>query len=499
MILKQYYLGCLSHASYLLGDEETGRAIVIDPRRDVAEYLDDAAAHGLRIEGVFNTHFHADFVAGHLELAKATGAWIGYGARAEASYEIRSFADGEQLALGFPASGVVVEVMETPGHTWESASLLVRPNGVDSAPTAVLTGDTLFIGDVGRPDLAAAVGADPLELASAQYDSVRRLMALPGDVVVMPAHGAGSACGKNLSDELESTIADQRISNTSAQDMPREAFIEMLMSGQPAIPAYFGEDALLNRADRGLMDAEGVGAVDVNVVLAGVAAGAVAIDVRSPEEFASGHVSGSLNVGLAGRFAETLGMVAALDAPVLLVVSPPQGAEGAEEARVRAARIGLDGVAGYLILDADALQMLDDAGRLSQAARHDVASADEAVRSGALYLDVRNPGEVESGAVEGSLRIPLAELPRRLSEVPGDVDLVVHCAGGWRSSVAASVLRSAGFERVSDLLGGFGAWSVAHGGDVAPVAVCSSVTSAETSADSATQPAAAGEKQGAAL
>ncbi|MCY7326683.1 MAG: MBL fold metallo-hydrolase, partial [Microbacteriaceae bacterium] len=228
MILKQYYLGCLSHGSYLIADESTGQAVVVDPRRDIQEYLDDAAASGLRIVGVINTHFHADFVAGHLELAAATGAWIGYGAAASADYEIRGLAHGERISLG----DVELEILETPGHTWESISILVREHAGDEVPHAVLTGDALFIGDVGRPDLAASVGASPVELAHALYHSIHdTLMVLPDAVRLLPAHGAGSACGKNLSEELESTIGAQRFMNPSVAPMDEDSFVAMITSG----------------------------------------------------------------------------------------------------------------------------------------------------------------------------------------------------------------------------------------------------------------------------
>ncbi|MDR2256410.1 MAG: MBL fold metallo-hydrolase [Arthrobacter sp.] len=459
MILKQYYLGCLSHASYLVADEATRRAIVVDPRRDVDEYLADAMDLGLSIEGVVNTHFHADFVAGHLELQAATGAWIGYGPLADPQYAHRALADGELLALGDPESGLVIEAVHTPGHTWESTSLLLRPAGAGSAVEAVLTGDTLFIGDVGRPDLAAALGADPLALARAQHASVARLMRLDDVVRVLPAHGAGSACGKNLSTELESTIGAQRLMNPLARELPVDDFVELLTSGQPAIPAYFGADAVLNRAERALFEVDGVpSALDAAGALAAREAGALLIDTRSPEDFAAGHVRGSLNVGLGGRFAETLGMVASLGAAVVFVAA---SVADAGEARVRAARIGLDGGNGFLMLDGAARRALSEAGQWGVAARLEPLAAEAAVRSGALYLDVRNPAEVAEGALPGSLRIPLAELPRRLAEVPEDLELVVHCAGGWRSSVAASVLRAAGYGQVSDVLGGFGALALA--------------------------------------
>src|SRR6516165_2458629 len=235
MILEQYYIECLSHASYLIGDETTGRAVVVDPRRDIGDYLADADRKGLTIEGVINTHFHADFVAGHLELVEATGAWIGMGEAAQTDYPIRRLADGEHIGLG----EVDLEILATPGHTWESISVLVRERRM-AWPTAILTGDALFIGDVGRPDLANLGDGSTTELARALYRSIHeRLLALPDQVIVMPAHGAGSSCGKNLSTELTSTIGEQRSSNPSVQPMSEDEFVALVTEGQPAAPSYF--------------------------------------------------------------------------------------------------------------------------------------------------------------------------------------------------------------------------------------------------------------------
>ncbi|WP_131808099.1 MBL fold metallo-hydrolase, partial [Mycolicibacterium elephantis] len=243
MILEQYYIECLSHASYLIGDESTGRAVVVDPRRDIAEYLADARKFDLTIEGVINTHFHADFVSGHLELVDATGAWIGFGEAAETDYPIRRLADGERLSLGT----VELEIMSTPGHTWESISVLVREHA-DAEPVAVLTGDSLFIGDVGRPDLVNIGESSTTDLARAMYRTIHaKLLTLPDHVKVLPAHGAGSACGKNLSAELTSTIGEQRLTNPSVRPMSEEAFVELITDGQPAAPAYFASDAAMNK------------------------------------------------------------------------------------------------------------------------------------------------------------------------------------------------------------------------------------------------------------
>ncbi|PZM97763.1 MAG: MBL fold metallo-hydrolase [Actinobacteria bacterium] len=451
MYFSQYYLDCLSLASYLIADEGTKRAILVDPRRDINEYLADAEARGFTIEGVINTHFHADFLAGHLEVAAATGAWIGYGQRAEAEYPIRRLADGERISLG----DVTLEIMETPGHTPESISVLVYEHADDPVPYGVLTGDALFIGDVGRPDLLASLGYTAEELASMLYDSIQRLMRLPDSVRVFPAHGAGSACGKNLSTERQSTIGEQRRTNYACAPMSREEFIKLVTSGQPSAPSYFAFDAVLNRKTRELFDHTRLARpLDAKEFAALRAEGALVIDARDPQEFAAGHVRGSLNVPIDGRFAETAGSVASPDRTLLVIA--PQDRE--EEVITRLARIGFDRVAGYLREPDHAfLEMIADlsrASRLTVPQLREVLEQDEPP----VVLDVRNAGEREKGTIDGSLHIPLAELPRRLDEVPTDRPVVAFCAGGYRSSVAASLLRSAGHPDVSDLIGGYTAW-----------------------------------------
>jgi len=455
MIVKQYYIGCLSHGSYLIADEATGMAVVVDPRRDIQEYLDDAAAIDARIVGVINTHFHADFVAGHLELAAATGAWIGYGRRAEAEYEIRHLDDHERISLG----GVELEILETPGHTWESISIVVREHPNDEIPYAVLTGDALFIGDVGRPDLAASVGASATELAHALFHSIHdSLMVLPDAVRLLPAHGAGSACGKNLSEELESTIGAQRLMNPSVQPMTEDDFVAMITTGQPAIPQYFATDAMINRRDHALMPHDTT-AGELTVARAGelIAGGVKIIDARTPEAFAVAHLAGSVNVGIDGRFAETAGMVLRVSDDVLIVADP--GREN--EVAMRLGRIGYDRVVGYLPLPDRAF--VDLAWLVRRAERIDAAELDAvAEATGAVVLDVRNPGERDDGFIPGSLHIPLAELPQRRGEIPEDRPVIVHCASGWRSSVAASLLRASGRGGVTDVVGGYNEWSRLH-------------------------------------
>ncbi|MFD8592680.1 rhodanese-like domain-containing protein [Streptomyces sp. NPDC059637] len=455
MFFAQYYLDCLSQASYMIADETTGKAVVVDPRRDVSEYLADAEERGFTIEGVINTHFHADFAAGHLELAARTGAWIGYGRRADADYEFRALADGERISLG----DVTLEIMETPGHTPESISIVVREHADDAVPHGVLTGDALFIGDVGRPDLLASLGVTADELGKMLYDSVQnKLMSLPDEVRVFPAHGAGSACGKNLSTERQSTIGQQRATNYACAPMSEEEFIALVTAGQPSAPGYFGYDADLNRREHGLFDpAAAARPLSAAEFLEQRAAGAVVVDARDPQEFAAGHLRGSVNVPADGRFAETCGTVLTPQDDLLVVA--PEGQE--EETVVRLARIGFDRVRGYLGAPEETfVSVPDEMQRASRLTADELRAALDSEQPPAV-IDVRGAGEREEGFVSGSLHIPLAELPRRLAEVPADRPVVVHCAGGYRSSVAASVLRRDGRTDVSDLLGGYGAWSLA--------------------------------------
>lgn len=456
MVFTQYYVDCLSQASYLVGDTTTGRAVVVDPRRDVQEYLDDAAAQGLTIVGMVNTHFHADFLSGHLELAKATGAWIGYGRVAKAEFETRALADGERIALG----DVVLEIMETPGHTPESISVLVYEHADDEVAYGVLTGDALFIGDVGRPDLLASIGFTADELGAQLYDSIqRKLMGLPDAVRVFPAHGAGSACGKNLSTARRSTIGEQRLLNYACQPMTQDEFVAIVTAGQPSAPEYFVYDAVLNRKNREVFDAEApVAALDDAALDAALDRGAVVLDTRDAPDFAAGHLAGALNVPADGRFAETAGMVLTADTEVVVIA--PEGRES--EVAVRLARIGFDNVVGHVADPAAALLARED--RVAHGSRLAAAqlAAVTAENPDVVVVDVRNIGEREAGHIPGSLHIPLAELRRRMDEVPADRPVVTYCAGGWRSSVAASLLRHHGRTDVSDLLGGFAGWQAMH-------------------------------------
>ncbi|MFD6893294.1 rhodanese-like domain-containing protein [Rhodococcus sp. NPDC060086] len=456
MILEQYYIQCLSHASYLIGDERTGRAIVVDPRRDIAEYLAAANTYGLTIEGVINTHFHADFVSGHLELVDATGAWIGFGETAETDYPIRRLHDGQRLSLG----DIDLEILATPGHTWESLSVLVREHP-GAIPTAVLTGDSLFIGDVGRPDLVNLGDGSTADLARAMYRTVHeKLLTLPDQVTVMPAHGAGSSCGKNLSEELTSTIGEQRATNLSVQPMSEDAFVALITGGQPAAPAYFSADAAMNKRIHPLLAQDrSIPELAPAQVKSELAAGTRVLDAREADHFAAGHLRGSVNVGFEGRFAETAGMVAEVGERIVLVTYP--GEE--QDAAVRLARIGSDGAAGYLNVDRDGEFPADLAESVQTAPRTTAEQLDALLDADAVTLiDVRNPGERDTGTIAGAVPIPLAQLRTSLDQVPAGKPIVVHCASGWRSSVAASMLRAEGFDDVSDLIGGYSAWAAAH-------------------------------------
>jgi len=453
MKFTQYYLDCLSHASYLIGDETSGKAVVVDPQRDIAEYVKDAEEAGMKIELVLETHFHADFLSGHLELADATGAEIGFSSVASTEFPTRKLDDGERISLG----EVELEILHTPGHTPESISIVVYEKAGDEVPHAVLTGDTLFIGDVGRPDLLASIGFTRDELADKLYDSLHdKLMRLPDATKVYPAHGAGSACGKNLSTETWSTMGEQKETNYALLAPTKEIFIDLVTEGQPPAPEYFVYDAVLNRKDRELLDEtalpEALGLAEFDELVAG---GAMIIDGRNPDEFGHGYLAGSINVGLEGRYAEFAGSVVPSDVDIVLVVG-----EGFElEGKNRLARIGFDRVVGYL--QNPLAVMADNPDRVRRASRLTAAEYESRKDDidGLQLVDIRNPGEIALGVIPGAVELPVGQMPARMDELDKSAPTIVYCAGGYRSSVAASVLRQAGFTDVSDILGGYTAWT----------------------------------------
>jgi glyoxylase-like metal-dependent hydrolase (beta-lactamase superfamily II) len=458
MILRQFYLNCLAHASYLIGDERSKTAAIVDPQRDVEQYVAAAAEHGLTIRHVLLTHFHADFVAGHVELRDRTGARIYLGAAAKAEYAFTPLGDRDTVAFG----DVRLEALETPGHTPESLSILVYDLRRDTRePYAVLTGDTLFVGDVGRPDLRVALGWSAADLGAMLYDSLRRkLLALPDASLVYPAHGAGSLCGKAISKETVSTIGEQRRSNYALQPMTQEQFVALVTADQPDAPAYFTYDAVLNSRERPTLDealARVLNPLPLDRVLELQREGAQVLDTRDAGEFASAHLAGSINIGLGGQYATWAGTILRHDRPIVIVADP--GRE--QESAIRLGRIGFDHVAGYL---QDGMRALDARPELTATTeRISAPVAAERLADGATVLvDVRTPTERTDKAIAASVGVPLSQLERRLDEIPRDRDLLVHCAGGYRSSIAASVLKRHGFSRVAELAGGIAAWETAQ-------------------------------------
>lgn len=454
MILKQYYLGCLAHASYLIADEQAGVAAVVDPQRDIDQYLADAKAHGVAIRHVFLTHFHADFLAGHIELRDRTGATIHLGARAKAEFPFRAMKDGDTLALG----AVTLEILETPGHTPEGISIVVHDGPLTAPPHAVLTGDTLFIGDVGRPDLMASIGITAQELGGQLYDSLHdKLLKLPDETLLYPAHGAGSMCGKNLSSATVCTIGRQRQNNYALQPMSRAQFIELVSADQPKAPGYFLYDAMKNREERAPLDAvlaNTLKPVPLAELLRRMNAGEVkVIDVREPADFDRSHLAGTWNIGLSGQFATWAGTLLKADDEILIIADPGREAEAA----TRLGRIGFDRLAGYLDGGPRALDQRRELLRSTER----VESTDLARRLAGdappLLLDVRNEGEVAQARVEGSVHIPLRDLPQRIGELPRDRAIVVMCRSGYRSAIGASILDQAG-HHVADQIGGIQAW-----------------------------------------
>jgi glyoxylase-like metal-dependent hydrolase (beta-lactamase superfamily II)/rhodanese-related sulfurtransferase len=455
MFFKQYYLGCLAHGSYLVGDEKTGKAVVIDPQRDVDQYVVDAEANGLSIEHVVLTHFHADFVAGHLELRDRLGTRIHLGARAGAEFDFNPLAEGDVIELG----DVYLKTLETPGHTPEGISLLVYDRTQSTEiPYGVLTGDTLFIGDVGRPDLMASIGITAEELGGMLYDSLHeKLLPLPDETLVYPAHGAGSMCGKNLSDETSSTMGMQRQYNYALQPMSKERFIEIVTADQPEAPRYFSYDAMLNRKERTTLEDNlrtKLQPMSVDEVLALENDGAQILDVREPAEFEPAHMVGSINVGLGGSYATWAGTLLDHETPIVIIAEP--GTES--EAATRLGRIGFDRIAGYLNGGMEAFRDRDEliarTGRVAPRTLAELLASDDPP----WVVDVRTASEYRGGAIDGAFNIPLNQLSRRIAEIPRDRDVVVHCATGYRSSIASSLLGRRGFDNVADLVGGFEAY-----------------------------------------
>ena len=453
MYFKQFYLGCLAHASYLIGSE--GEAAVVDPQRDVDQYIDEAATQNLKIKYVIETHLHADFVSGHRELAARTGAEIVFGARAGATFPHRAVRDGDEISIG----EVVLRVMETPGHTPESISVLVIDWEVSNQPQKVLTGDTLFVGDVGRPDLAGGKGYTPPMMAAMMYDTLHgKLLTLPDEVEIYPAHGAGSMCGRNMSQETSSTIGEQRKSNYALQPMAKDVFVRMMTLDLPESPPYFPQDAEINRTGApALTEVPKPAAITTAEVVNLAAAGHLILDVRAAADFGAGHLPQAINIGLGGQFAIWAGTLISMGTPIVIVA---ESEEKAAEAVMRLARVGHETVKGYL---AGGFAAWRDAG-------FEVATVPQITVKELLQLvsepkplqilDVRRPPEYQNGHVPRALTAPLLSLQEHVGTLELDPakPTAVICAGGYRSSAATSILQQHGFSNLLNVTGGTSAW-----------------------------------------
>lgn len=448
MQFKQYYLGCLAHASYLIASN--GEAVVVDPQRDVDQYLADAGAQGLAIRYVLETHLHADFVSGHRELAARTGAEIVFGWRAGAEFPHRSVRDGDELRIG----SVVLRAIETPGHTPESISWLVIDDAAPDEPRKLLSGDTLFIGDVGRPDLAGSKGFSAAEMAATLYDTLHtKILTLGDEVEVFPAHGAGSSCGRNIAKERSSTIGEQRRMNYALRPMTKDAFVALMTTDLPEAPAYFPMDAEINRRGAGMLSQLHAAPFSPREAHVHIGNGALVLDVRDSAAFGAAHVPDSINIGLQGSYASWSGNLLTPSTPLILITHHQ---DEVKEAVMRLARVGLENVIGTIDGGIDAWC----AAGLPVATTAQISVHELHARLGEhlQVLDVRAPGEYGPGHVPGAVNVPLPLLEKRVSELDATRATAVVCAGGYRSSAAASLLARHGFADVVNVIGGTSAW-----------------------------------------
>lgn len=451
MYFRQFYLGCLAHASYLIGSE--GEAVVVDPQRDVGQYITEATAQGLAIRYVIETHLHADFVSGHRELAARTGAEIIFGRRAGATFPHRPVGDGDEIRVG----KVVLRFLETPGHTPESISVLVTDTAVSDRPQKVLTGDTLFIGDVGRPDLVGSKGYTAGEMAGMLYDSLReKLLKLDDAVEVYPANGAGSMCGRNISKDTSSTIGQQRQFNYALKPMAKDEFVRMMTTDLPEAPAYFPKDAEINRTGApALAELPRPTELTPEEVNRLAQQGTTVLDVRPSAKFGTGHVPGAINIGLGGQFASWAGTLVALGTPIVIVAE--EVAE-VDEAVTRLARVGFESVKGYL---GGGMYALDQAGLAhASIAQMPVDELHHQLEEKAdlQIVDVRKPAEYQSGHVPRAVNVELAHLDDHAAQLDPNRPTAVICQSGYRSTAATSILARHGFRRLFNVVGGTSAW-----------------------------------------
>jgi hydroxyacylglutathione hydrolase len=445
---QQFYLTCLSHASYMIGSD--GVACVVDPQRDVQIYLDAAQEHGLNIEHIIETHLHADFVSGHTELAAKTGAKIYLGARAGATFPHVAVHDGLEVRFG----RVVLKFLETPGHTVESMCVSVTDLDRGEKPYAVLTGDTLFIGDVGRPDLAPDL--TPQQLAGMLYSSLHDKVLPLGDAVeVYPAHGAGSLCGKQMRAELQSTIGKERELNYALRAKSKEEFVSLLTAEMPERPGYFALDSEINRTGASaLAELPPLTQLDPDELLRRQAEGTVIVDTRPFQHFAAAHVPGAIGIALGGQYASWAATVIGLNRDIVLITE--DDAE-LEQSRMRLARVGIERVVGALA-GGMALWGTRAVAETPQITVQDIAKEAANAQSSLQIVDVRRSGEWDAGHIAGARLLPLHKLESMLDQLNRDRPVAVHCKGGYRSAIACSILERAGFKDVRNVIGGFDAW-----------------------------------------
>jgi hydroxyacylglutathione hydrolase len=453
MYFQQFYLTCLSHASYMLGSE--GVACVVDPQRDVSLYLDEAAKQGLKIEYIIETHLHADFVSGHGELAERTGAKIYLGARAGATFRHIPVLDGEEIRFG----RVILRFLETPGHTIESVSIAVTDLDRRETPFAVLTGDTLFIGDVGRPDLAPDM--TPQQLAGMLYDSLhQKLLPLGDDVEVYPAHGAGSLCGKQMRPERQSTIGKERALNYALRARSKDEFVRLVTAELPDRPGYFAQDAEINRTGApALAQLAPLREFTPDEVQQSTA---VVLDTRPAQQFCTGHIPGAVHIALSGQYASWAATLIGLDKDIILVAEDEQHLE---ESRIRLARVGMERVIGTLA--GGMARWAKERRPVAEIAQIPVEDLNRELAE-VQVIDVRKPTEWDEGHIPGAILMPLNKLESMLPGLDSHRPIAVHCKGGYRSAIASSLIQRAGFQQVMNVIGGFDAWRACSLPEVSP-------------------------------
>lgn len=447
MYFKQFYLGCLSHASYYIGSD--GEAAVIDPQRDVDQYIEQANANGEKIKYVIETHSHADFVSGHVELASKTGAKIVYGSRANTRFETLKVSDGDELFVG----SIKLKFRETPGHTPEGITIIAEDAADRSAPLKAFTGDTLFIGDVGRPDLIGSKGFTAEEMGGMLYDSLReKILTLPDETEIYPAHGAGSLCGKSLSKETWSTLGQQRKFNYALQAMSKEEFIKIVAADQPEVPAYFPKSAAKNlEGSPSLEELARPRELTTDEI---VNFDGVVVDVRQAADYGASHVPNSINIGLGGQFASWAGTLVPIGTPIAIVAD---NETQVEEAQTRLARVGHESVTGFALIH----KYSGETRQIEQIPVEGVASLTETEKY-MQFVDVRRPAEHDAGHATRSRNIPLDKLPNELERLDPVVPTYVICQGGYRSSIGTGILENAGFAKVYNVTGGTAAWIAAN-------------------------------------